>query len=77
MQPDDGGRVGCGRIPAAAGGNVGVEFRGSDRCKEGGVGAGDGDAVGGCEEVQDAVEAFGGELVVGKGAEELGDEDVD
>jgi len=33
--------------------------------------------VGRVEEGEDAVEAFGGELVVGEGAEEFGDEDVD
>ncbi len=33
--------------------------------------------MGRVEEGEDAVEAFGGELVVGEGAEEFGDEDVD
>lgn len=33
--------------------------------------------MGRVQERGDAVEAFGGELVVGEGAEEFGDEDVD
>ena len=50
------------------------------RCGDGGeivcVGGGDGDAVCG-EEGTRVRETFGGEFVVGEGAEEFGDEDVD
>ena len=41
------------------------------------VGGWDGDAVGGVEDVLDAVQTFGGELVVAERAEQFGDEDVD
>lgn len=65
------------RVVGGAGGDVGVEAGGGDGGEEGGVGMGDGDAEGWVEEGKDAVEAFGGELVVGEGAEELGNKDVD
>ncbi len=77
MEHDDVGGMRRRGVVGGAGGDVGVESGGGDGGEEGGVGMGDGDAVGGVEKGEDAVETFGGELVVGKGAEELGDEDVD
>lgn len=71
-----GGICGLG-VGSAAEGDVGVEFGGGDGGEVGGVGLGDGDAVGWVQEGEDAVETFWGELVVGEGAEELGDQNVD
>lgn len=64
VQHDDPGRFGRRGVGESAGGDVGVEFGGGDRGQVGGVGGWDGDAVGRVEDVLDAVEAFGRELVV-------------
>lgn len=77
VEHDDVGRVGRVGVGACEGEDIGVELGGRDGGEVGGVGFRDGDAMPGVEEWGHAVEAFGGELVVGEGAEEFGDEDVD